>query len=403
MPGNGPGRVARILYLHTTSEIGGSDVSLLRLVEGLDRRRFAPVVVLPSDGPLVGRLRGVGAAVEIMPSLWKLTSRRGWLFLPRFACHFPFAVAELARTLRRERIALVHTSGIHNLYGGAAAARAGVPHVWHIREIVWQSPALRWLEVRLVRRWATRIVVTSDAVAGMFDGTAPDRLVKVPNGVELDRYAPGDGRRVRRELGVEGDRPLVATACRLDPWKGVETFLEAAAEVSRTRPGTRFAVIGGPIAGQEAYAAALEARAAALGVADVVRFAGWRYTPDQMPDVYRALDVLVLASAEPEPFGLVLIEAMATGKPVIATRQGGPLEIVQDGVTGLLVPPRNPRALADAMRALIDDPAAARRMGEAGRRRAVERYGADRYVERIQVIYEELLGGVTECAVLPGS
>ena len=384
---------SRILYLHTTSEIGGSDVSLVRLVERLDRQRFTPVVALPSDGPLVPRLEAAGARVTVVPALWKLTSRRGQLFLPAFALHYPTAVRSLTRLIRLEDIAIVHTNTIHNLYGGAAARRAGVPHVWHIREIVWQSPALRRLEIGLVRRWSTRIVVTSDAVAAMFDSPRgrPAQLVKVPNGIETDRFSPGDGARVRRELAVEPDQPLVATICRLDAWKGVDVFLEAAAVVARSHPTARFAVVGGPIIGQEAYAEALKRRASALGLDHCVRFTGWRYLPQEMPDVHRALDILVLASIEPEPFGLVLLEAMATGKPVIATRPGGPAEIVEDGITGCLVPPRDAPAMAAAVRRLLDHPDEARAMGNAGRRRVIEHFGVEQYVNGIEEIYDELL------------
>jgi glycosyltransferase involved in cell wall biosynthesis len=384
---------ARILYLHTTSEVGGSDVSLLRLVEGLDRRKFFPIVLLPSDGPLVARLREAGADVSVLPALWKLTSRRGRAFLALFALHYPLAVRELTRFIRRERVALVHTNTIHNLYGGAAAARARVPHVWHIREIVWQSEALKRIELSLVRRWSTRIIVTSDAVAAMFDAPPgpPPQLVKVPNGVDTDRFRPGDGSRVRGELGVAPDQTLVGIVCRLDAWKGVDVFLDAAADVARARPSARFAVVGGPIIGLESYGAALKARAVALGIDGLVRFTDWRYAPDAMPDVYRALDMLVLASTEPEPFGLTVIEAMSTGKPVIATRHGGPVELVLDGVTGWLVPPCDPLALARAMERLIDDPEAGRRMGDAGRHRAVEHYDVRRCVDGIQRVYGEIL------------
>jgi glycosyltransferase involved in cell wall biosynthesis len=387
------GRPARILYLHTTSEIGGSDVSLVRLVERLDRRRFAPSVVLPADGPLVRRLEASGAAVTVMPSLWKLTSRRGRLFLGAFVLHLPVAVAALARFIRRERIDLVHTNTIHNLYGGWAAARAGVPHVWHIREIVWQSATLGRLERSAVRRWSSKIIATSEAVAAMFGPRErrPPQLVTIPNGVETDRFSPGDGSRVRRELGITPDQALVGTACRLDMWKGVDVFLEAAAALAPTRPAMRFVVVGGPVIGQEAYALSLKARADALGLAGKLHFTDWRYEPADMPDVHRALDVLVLASVEPEPFGLVLLEAMASARPVVATRQGGPLEIVLDGETGLLVPPRDAVALAAAIRTLADDPAASRAMGEAGRRRVVDLYSADQYVHRIEAVYDTLL------------
>ena len=321
-----------ILYLHTTSEIGGSDVSLVRLVEGLDRERYSLIVALPSDGPLVPRLRAAGARVEIMPVLLKLTSRKGAGFALTFAPNYPRAIAALVRLIRQERVSIVHTNTIHNLYGVTAARVAGVKHVWHFREIVWQSRLLRRVELTMARWWSDRIVVTSNAVAGMYGSERqwPVQLIRVPNGVETDRFSPGDGSRVRAELNVAAGQPLVGIVCRLDAWKGVDDFLEAAALVAAADHEAAFAVVGGPIIGQEAYEDALKTRARDLGLSARMRFTGWRYGPGEMPDVHRALDVLVLASREAEPFGLVVLEAMSTGKPVVATAHGGPLDIVLD-------------------------------------------------------------------------
>lgn len=382
-----------ILFLHTTSEIGGSDVSLVRLVEGLDRSRYALIVALPSDGPLVERLNAAGARVVILPVLLKLTSRRGTAYLVRFALNYPRAILALVRLIRREHVDLVHTNTIHNLYGVTAARLAGVPHVWHFREIVWQSGALRRLELWMARRWSTRIIVTSRAVAGMYGD--PDRwpvqLVRVPNGVEVDRFAPGDGGEVRRELGVAPDDTLVGIVCRLDPWKGVEEFLAAAARVAAEEPRAVFAVVGGPIIGQESYEATLHARARDLGIADRVRFTSWRYGPSAMPAVHRALDVLVLASREAEPFGLVVLEAMATGTPVVATAHGGPLDIIEDGRSGDLVPPGDIAAMAQAILALVRDPARRARVGALARERVIAHFSAAQYVAGVDAIYRELV------------
>jgi len=381
-----------LLFLHTTSEIGGSDVSLVRLVEGLDRSRYAIIVALPSDGPLVARLKSAGARVEIMPVLFKLTSRRGLGFLFRFAANYPRAIRALVRLIRREHVSIVHTNTIHNLYGVTAARVAGVPHVWHFREIVWQSGALRRLELWMARRWSTRIIVTSNAIASMYGDRRrwPVQLVRVPNGVEVDRFAPGDGTRVRNELGVLPSQVLVGIVCRLDPWKGVEEFLRAAAVVAARDARAVFAVVGGPIIGQESYEATLQQQARDLGIADRVRFTSWRYGPSEMPDVHRALDILVLASREPEPFGLVVLEAMATGKPVIATAHGGPLDIIVDGRTGDLVAPGDIDAMAEAILALVDDPARRARVGALARERVMAEYTAAQYVAGVDAVYREL-------------
>lgn len=383
---------ARILYLHTTSEVGGSDVSLVRLIEGLDHARYAATVLLPSDGPLVQRLRSAGADVRISPRLRKLTSRRGWAYLLWWALCYPGAVWWLRGVIRRERIALVHTNTIHNLYGGPAAWLAGVPHVWHVREIVWQKGWLRRLELWMTRTMSARIVATSEAVAAMYGprDARPRSLVIISNGVETERFHPGTNEAIRRDLGADRHTTLIGLVCRLDVWKGVETFLDAAALVAADRPAARFAVIGGAIVGLEAYGAALRQRASAVSLGDRLIWTSWTYGPSTMPDVHRALDIVVLASSEAEPFGLVVVEAMATGRPVVATAHGGPLELVVNGETGVLVPPLNPPAMADALRRLIDDPAWAAELGTAGRVRAVERFSAQAYVQRVHELYDKV-------------
>lgn len=385
----------KVLYLHTTSEVGGSDVSLAHLVERLDPARYRAVVALPSDGPLVARLEAAGAAVRVVPRMKKLTSRKGKAWLALFAINYPMGVAALTSLIRRERIDIVHTNTIHNLYGWAAARAARVPHVWHVREIVWQSAALRAVERRLALQGSARVIVTSKAVGRLFedDGARPASVVQIENGVDTGRFAPGPGDRVRRDLAIPADAPLVGAAARLDIWKGLEDFIDAAARVRQTRPDARFLIAGGAIDGLEAYEAELKDRARAAGLADVLHFAGWRYGPDVMPDVYRALDVFVLPSREAEPFGLVVLEAMACARPVVATAHGGPVDIVQDGTTGLLVEPRSSEAMAGAVVALLADPARRRAMGEAGRARVIEHFGIDRTVTRVQALYDELGGG----------
>lgn len=389
-----PAGPRRVLYLHTTSEVGGSDVSLVRLVERLDRTRFQPIVALPSDGPLVARLETAGCPVAIVPRMKKLTSRHGVAFLALFALNYPFAIRRLAQLVRDERVDLVHTNTIHNLYGVGAARVTGRPHVWHVREIVWQSGPIRRLE-RWLAGFADRVVVTSDAVGGMFadgrGGLAPN-VRKVPNGVDLHEFRPGppDGR-VQADLGLPGEAPLVGVVCRLDAWKGVDVFLRAAAQVAAVVPAARFVVVGGAIAGQEAHARELEQLAGSLGLGDAVRFAGWRYGPADMPGVFRALSVLVLPSKEPEPFGLVLLEAMACGVPVVATDHGGPREICVTGETGLLAPPGDATALAGAIRSLLADPGRAREMGMAGRQRVEALYDQRETVRRLEAMYDELL------------
>ena len=388
-------RLVMVLYLQSNSEIGGSDVSLLRLVENLDTSRFRPVVVLPSRGPLTKAFEERGAKVVVMGGMLKLTTRKGPLYHLRYLANYPWAVARLVRLIRREQIELVHTNTLHNLYGYLAARLARLPHVWHVREIVSQSAAVRRLEVFLARRFADRVVTVSRASAEMFKskgGEYPPRLRVVWDGVNLDRFHPrNSGGAVRSELGVASDAPLVGLVGRLDHCKGVDVFLRAAAMCREEIPEARFVICGGEVEGQEEVARDALRRAEELGLTDVVSFTGWRYGPEEMPEVHAALSVLVSASTSPESFGLVLVEAMATGRAVVATNHGGPREVCVEGETALMAPPRNPRLLADAIMKLLRDPSRAEAMGRAGRERAERHFDERRQTRELQLLYEEVL------------
>jgi len=386
-----------VLYLQSTSEIGGSDVSLLRIIERLDQAQFRPHVVLPSEGPLVKALRSQRCKVFILSEMLKLTTRKGKTYFLRYLLNYPKAVREIYKIIQGNNIKLVHTNTLHNLYGFLAARLARCPHIWHVREIVWQSRIWRCLESFLARHFADRIVVTSQAVAAMFvrDGeTYPESLVRISNGVDIDRYHPDhNGQDVFADLLISPDVPLVGLVCRLDSWKGVDTFLHAAAICRYQFPKARYLVVGGPIEGQEDYARVIAQLAEDLNLHDVVYFTGWRYRPEDMPKVYAAISVLVSASSSPEPFGLTLLEAMATGKPVVATNHGGPSEICVDGETGTLVPPREPKKMAAAIVSLLGDPVRARAMGAAGRQRVEKLYSQTRCVRELEALYHSVLNG----------
>ena len=383
-----------ILYIQSTSEIGGSDISLMRMIERLDRERFRPFVILPGPGPLVAELERHGCEIHFCAAMLKLTSRRGFWYPLRYLINYPFAVIEIAWLIGELKIHLVHTNSLHNLYGLPAAKITGRPHVWHVREIVLQSNFLRAIELWLARTFSDRIIVTSGAVASMFrktDKPLPKGLLQIPNGIDLSRFNPAvDGSKIRKEIGVSQSAPLVGLVGRLDHWKGVDLFLRAAALCHQEIPSARFAVIGGAVPGREIYAEDMKRLARELNVEEAVIFSG-SFAPERIPEVHAALNVLVLASTWPEPFGLVLLEAMATAKPVVATAHGGPVEIIADGETGILVEPE-PAVMSAAILSLLRQSDLAEKMGKAGRRRAAELYDQERNIRKIENVYAGLLG-----------
>lgn len=385
----------RIVYVHPNNEVGGSDIALLRLLRGLDRTRIEPVVVVPGDGPITPLLQAEGARIHVLPMI-QLRTLPSPAYQARYLARMWPTVRALAAVIQAEGADLVHTNSLYCLYGGFAARLAKTPHLWHIREIPPDIPIAKPALGRMVLGLSRMVVCMTQACSqALFGGRAGDpRIRHLGEGLDLDVWSrEAVTRAIRDELGIPGDTPVVGFVARLDPWKGLDVFLEAAAQVATRFPEAVFLVSGDAPQGMEDYRDRMVSRAAELGIGGSVRFLGWRYRLGDMPALMAALDLFCHASIAPEPFGMVNIEAMAMGCPVIAAKAGGPMEIVEDGVSGLLTPPGDAGALAAAIASLLGDPARRRRLAEGGRARVVARYSLDVYGLELQQLCEEALAG----------
>ncbi len=349
--------------------------------------------MLPHPGELVDDLRGAGVEVLVRPLA---VLRRGLMSpdgLRRVAAAWASDAGGLGRLARRGGVALVHTNTSVTLGGAAAARFAGVPHVWHVREI-YAGFERWWPAYRRLLLTADALPCVSDATAAQFPPadaavrrraavlTLPDGLGHVPGLVPREQ--------ARATLGVPPDRFAVAIVGRLSAWKGQDVLLRALAEPALAERGALALVAGAPWPGEERRERELRELAARLGVADRVRFLGFR--PD-VGTVLAAADAAAVPSTQPDPLPGAALEAAAAGLPVVAAAHGGLPEVVRDGVTGLLVPPRDPRALAAALAGLAADPDRALDLGSAAARDVTARFAPTRTLERVQALYDRLLDG----------
>jgi glycosyltransferase involved in cell wall biosynthesis len=385
----------RILYLQPNNEVGGSDIALLRTIVELDRARYTPVVVLPNDGPMSEPLRQAGAELHFTP-MKQLRTLPSPSYQGRYLAAIVPTVRRLRALIAEQQVALVHTNSLYCLYGGWAARFARCPHLWHVREIPPAVPIMRPLYAQMVLRLSTLVVaMTTACVEGLFGpGPAPSKVVIMPDGIDVGRWNPGiSGERIRRELDLSPDVPVIGFVARLDPWKGLEVFLRAAKAVSARVPQAHFLIVGDAPPGFESYRAAMMSLADTMGLGARVHFLGWRYQLADIPEVMAALTVLCHTPVRPEPFGLVPIEAMAVGCPVVAPRAGGPAETVVDGSTGFLVPLGDADAFADRLCRLIEDPGRRAEMGTAARAWVVSQYSSERFARRLAELYSRIVPG----------
>jgi glycosyltransferase involved in cell wall biosynthesis len=397
----GPDRPFRVLYFDHTAMLGGGEIALLNLIRYIDRRQVSPIVVLCSDGPLAGKLRDL-CEVHVLPLGENIRKTKkdsiGWrslLKLRDIVAVIQYSV-KLSRFIVKHDIDLIHTNSLKaDIIGGFAGRFARRPVVWHVRDRI-ETDYLPRMAVQAFRLLCglvpTFVIANSDATLKTLRLKRGQSNASIPSGVESARtsgvihdstvVAAGPPKSQKSENQVVG---LIGRIC---PWKGQHIFLRAVASVRLRFPRARFKIVGAALFGEDDYERSIRKLCADLGLEDVVEFCG--FCPN-VSEVISGLDVLVHASTTGEPFGQVIIEGMAGGKPVVATNGGGVPEIVVDNVTGFLVPMGVAAAMAEAICKILADPIMARKMGLRGFKRARELFTIEGTANKVEAVYRHLL------------
>ncbi len=371
----------RLLNVVPTLLCGGTEGQMMTLVRSLDARRFdLEFACLRRIGPFVK---------EIEDRRLPLTEYRFSGFRSAAALREQW---KFARSVARNRVDIVHAYSFYgNVFAIPPARCARTPVVIaSIRDLGLYLTPLQKRVQRYVCTLADSVIVNADAVRRWLisEGYAADRIVVIHNGVDLARFSarePTD--RVRREFAVPAGAPLVAVASRLSRMKGLEQFLEAAAVVRWRSTDARFLVIGEAAPHDQGYLDELKRLAARLDLGDRVIFTGLRW---DVPALLAGVDVAVMPSLN-EALSNALLESMAAGAAVVATRVGGTPEALVDGENGLLVPPDDVAALANAITTLLEAPELARRLGLAARQSIADRFSIERMTGKTECLYRELL------------
>jgi glycosyltransferase involved in cell wall biosynthesis len=379
-----------ILFVHQSAEMYGSDKVLLALVAGLNHDLYYPIVLLPISGPLELEMNAAGIECHVLPisRLSRATlSVQGMLGLPisliRSVCAFN-------SVLKGRKIDLVHSNTLAVLSGMVWARLHRVPHVWHVHEIILRPQIVRKIYAWLLGWFADGVICISHATETNLLQDNPklaNKIHVVWNGLLRNKEKDAEAvRRYRNDLDIQNDEILIALVGRINRWKGQGILVKAVEQLwQQGFRNLKVVIVGSAPEGQAHFLDTLQ---------DVINaspakqcFVLQTFTSDVWT-VWDACDIAVIPSTEPEPFGMVALEAMAAAKPVIAANHGGLAEIVVDNETGFLVGPEDVLELANAIKHLAVDAPLRQQMGKAGQLRYLNEFTLDRYVYNISNFYE---------------
>jgi glycosyltransferase involved in cell wall biosynthesis len=371
-----PSRRIRVVTMIDRLAPSGAEIFAAGVAEELDPSRFERIlcVTRPSPEQLIEPLEEAGVRVLQLGRRSKLDVWRWW---------------PLVSLLRRERVDVLHSHKFGSNTWGALIARVARVPVFIAHEHTWSYEGQwlrRFLDRRLVSRVADVVLTVSQADRRRMieiEGVDPGKVSYLPSGVRP--HAPLRRRRVREEFGLAAETPVVGTVCGLRPQKALDVLVRASARLAEAVPGVRVLILGEGIERQ-----ALEALICELGLGETVSLLG-AWPPEDVPDFLEEIDVAALSS-DYEGTPLAVLEFMAAGKPVVATAVGGVPDLVEDGVHGLLLPPRRPDVLAGALEALLVDPERRARLGAAARERQQREFDFGRMVSSVEDLYVELVG-----------
>jgi glycosyltransferase involved in cell wall biosynthesis len=375
-----------LLFISSYTGLGGGERIQLNLMEALDHDRYALHLVVPADGQFARAARDLGVTTHILPFRGATT----W-FVPAIWKRFPIA-GRLAALVKRLDIHAIHTNYHALPFAVAAGQAARIPVLWY--SIGWWFPVRLW-QKSFFREEVTQIVAASQSVRDRWLGPspfiAPDSVPVIIPGVNEDYFHPGiDGAPVREKLGIGPEVPLVVMLARFQHVKGHDIFQAMAQRIVAQMPEARFAVAGENIFGvrkDETYKLSILEHAHSDPV--LSRCLTYLGHYDDPRPLVAAADVVVCPSRF-ESLGMVHLESMAMARPVVSMNNGGPAETIIDGVTGYLVPPEDPDALADRVVTLLRDPALRVRMGQAGRAHVLESFTASAYAAHIADLFDSL-------------
>lgn len=373
----------KILFLHSSSELYGSDRSLLNLIKNLDKNIFSVVVILPEEGPLVNELKKI-KGVEI--AIYEIaTLRRKYLTIKgvlQYLIKIIRSLLFLLKIIKRKDIDIVYTNTSVIFPGGIAAKILNKKSVWHIREII--DSKLERIVVSRIVNFFSDIIIANSKATGQSITNSNKKLRIIYNAIEDQgnlletSVSNNDNNRTNIVIGMAG---------RINRWKGQKFFVDMAEKVLSVKANVNFVIAGDVYKGEEFLKEDLVNYILEKGLNKKIKLLG---QVKEMDTFYSSIDVFILPSIKPEPFGLVVLEAMERGIPVIATNHGGPVEIIEDKKDGFLVDFQDSWEMSKIVIQLIENPLFRNVIGSKGKEKRHQVFNMNNYVKGISNILTNL-------------
>ena len=382
-----------ILFIHQSAELYGSDKTLLLLLKNLDKNKFKPIVLLPFDGPLKEALENENIEVVIAPVL-KLYRK---LFTPKNLIGFfkdIKAAFKIVNELHKKyQFTLIYSNTLAVLLGIMFAWKNNIKHLWHVHEIIEKPSLFKKAFVGLLSlKSNTHIVYNSQATKVFWElnKSIINKGVVIWNGIEINTPESSTSELfdIRKNLFLaQPNEIILALVGRISRWKGQMILLDAFNNLVQKNENIKLVFVGAPPPNQEKFQEDLEDRISSFNLNDKVLIIPFQ---NEIHKIWQAIDIAVVPSTEPEPFGMVAIEAMLAHKPIVGSNHGGLTEIIENNATGFLVTPNSVQDLVIALEKLIQNELLRKEMGENGYLRVTTAFSVEQYVDSFEKFFEKI-------------
>ncbi len=383
-----------LLFIHQSGEMYGSDKTLLFLLKYLDKTRFTSVVILPTEGPLKIALENENIKVIIAPVLKLHRKMFSVKEIYNFLNDSKKAVSTMDILHKTHHFDIIYSNTLAVLLGINYARKRKIKHIWHIHEIIESPKLIKHFFLKLIQIKAnTKIIYNSFATSKFWNVNKiiARKSVVILNGLESikESLPEKEIQRIRLDFfNANSHEIVIALIGRINSWKGQAILLEGFVELAKLNTNIKLVFIGSTPPNQDYLVADLQNKIAECNIIEKVAIIPFQ---ENIADFWQSIDIAVVPSTEPEPFGLVAVEAMLAKKPVVASNHGGLSEIVVNNETGLLVEPRNVNELIIALQKLIENEELRKSFGQKGYEKAIKEFSVEHYTKKIEGIFDAIL------------